>query len=56
MEFPKPVIEHNEKGGLSKFIIGICDTCTAEIDNSKEAYIVENGKIYHANNKCYIRK
>lgn len=53
MELDKPVIEYDNKGKITKFIVGTCDHCEETIDNVKDAYIQDKGKIYHANNKCY---
>ena len=55
MEYEKPVIEYNRQGALIKFIIGTCDSCGLEIDNSKESFIKnDKGKIHHACSKCEL--
>jgi hypothetical protein len=53
MKYEKPIIEFNEDGSLKKFVVGICDTCNNEIDNSKEGFIEQEGKIFHARPECY---
>jgi len=54
MEYEKPIIKHDGHGNMVMFVIGKCDSCEQEIDNSKDPFIKDReGKIYHANDKCY---
>jgi len=53
VEYKEPIIEIDGNDNLIRLVIGTCDSCEQEIDNSKEPFIKDNGKIYHANNKCY---